>query len=261
MLRTTLKRTRGRLAAGTLLAATLGATTMTMPAAASETAPAYLVVIGKGWDREKMGAYARSLPPVYAAANGRYLAIGGPGRGVEWVAAPAHFRDRSLVLARFDSPAAVQAFWWGEGYRDAMKNRYAAGAFTVVTLAGTADDAAAKAGPEAGFLYEAHVVADEAAYAEYARARAAALAAYGGRLLVDVEPGNFVALEGDPVYDRVALVHFPTRAQRDAFLAAPAAAELAKLRDRAGLAFVARADGAQAPAASVTNPGAAAPSR
>ena len=167
---------------------------MTMPAAASETAPAYLVVIGKGWDREKMGAYARSLPPVYAAANGRYLAIGGPGRGVEWVAAPAHFRDRSLVLARFDSPAAVQAFWWGEGYRDAMKNRYAAGAFTVVTLAGTADDAAAKAGPEAGFLYEAHVVADEAAYAEYARARAAALAAYGGRLLVDVEPGNFVAL-------------------------------------------------------------------
>lgn len=239
-----------RAAVGAVL---LGAWTMSM---ASAPAPAYLVVIGKGWDREKMAAYARSLPPVYAKANGRYLAIGGPGRGVEWVAGPAAWRDRSLVLARFDSAAAVQAFWWGDDYRDAMRNRYAAGAFTVVTLAGSAEDPARTAGNEAGYLVEATVVVDEAAYAKYAAARDAALAKHGGRLLAPVNAGNFVALEGDPLYDRVVLAHFASRGQRDAFLADAGAAELARLRDAAGLTVIARADGAGAPSPAVTNPGA-----
>ncbi len=239
-----------------LIALCLGVSSMSSVAGAAEPAPAFLVVVGKGWDREKMGAYARSLPPVYAKWGGRYLAIGGPGRGVAWLAGPAHVRDRSLVLARFDSAATVQSFWWGEDYREAMRNRYAGGAFTVVTLAGDPADPAATAGAEAGYLYEATLVTDEAAWAEYLAAHGRALAAHGGRLLAPVAAGNFVALEGDPVYDRVLLGWFPTRAQRDAFVAGPAAAELATLRARAGVVLVASADGAQAPAAAVTEPGA-----
>src|SRR5512140_1489192 len=86
---------------------------------AAGAAPGYLLVIGKGTDREKMGTYARALPPVYAKGGGRYLAIGGPGRGVEWLGGP--WRDRSIVLARFDGVPQVLAFWWGEDYRQAAR--------------------------------------------------------------------------------------------------------------------------------------------
>jgi uncharacterized protein (DUF1330 family) len=239
------------LAAFTAVAAGLlaaGALPMNEAAAAG---PGYLVVIGKGTDRERMIAYSRALPPVYAKAGGRYLAIGGPGRGVEWLAGP--WRDRSLVLARFDGVPQVLAFWWGDEYRAAVRLRDRAGQFTVVAVPGAADDAANAAPPSAVYVVEATVTRDADAYAAYRRAFETLLAAHGGRVLASGEPGAYTALEGDPLYDRIALAMLPSRAALDALLADARAAELVTLRDRAGLSQLATAAAAAVPVTSATS--------
>jgi uncharacterized protein (DUF1330 family) len=218
-------------------------------------APGYLVVIGKGTDRERMMSYSRALPPVYAKAGGRYLAIGGPGRGVEWLAGP--WRDRSLVLARFDGLPQVLAFWWGDDYREAVRLRERAGQFTVVAVPGAADDAARAAPASAVYLVETTVTRDAEAYAAYRRAFETLLAAHGGHVLAPGEPGAYTALEGDPLYDRVAIAMLPSRAALDALLADPRASELAALRERAGLSQLAVAAAAAAPA-TMAAPGAGA---
>jgi uncharacterized protein (DUF1330 family) len=216
------------------------------PAPTAAVGPGYLVVIGKGTDRERMMAYSRALPPVYAKAGGRYLAIGGPGRGVEWLAGP--WRDRSLVLARFESLPQVLAFWWGDDYREAVRLRERAGQFTVVAVQGAVDDAARAAPASAVYLVEATVTRDADAYAAYRRSFETLLAAHGGHVLAPGEAGAYAALEGDPLYDRIALAVLPSRAALDALLADPRAAELASLRERAGLAQLAVAAAAVAPA-------------
>jgi uncharacterized protein (DUF1330 family) len=239
-------------AAALLLAA--GVTSMPeATAAAPADAPGYLVVIGKGSDRDRMMAYSRALPPVYAKAGGRYLAIGGPGRGVEWLAGP--WQDRSLVLARFDGVPQVLAFWWGDDYRQAARLRERAGQFTVVAVPGAGDDAARAAPPEAVYLVEATVTRDAGAYAAYRGALETLLAAHGGRVLAAGEVGAYTALEGDPLYDRISLTLLPSRAALDAMLADPRAAGLAALRERAGLSLLAVANAATAaPPASSTPP-------
>jgi uncharacterized protein (DUF1330 family) len=218
---------------------------------AAAAGPGYLVVIGKGTDRERMMAYSRALPPVYAKAGGRYLAIGGPGRGVEWLAGP--WRDRSLVLARFDGVPQVLAFWWGDDYREAVRLRERAGQFTVVAVPGAAADAARAAPASAVYLVEATVTRDADAYVAYRRAFETLLAAHGGYVLAPGEPGAYTALEGDPLYDRIALAMLPSRAALDALLADARAAELTSLRERAGLSQLAVAAAAAAPATSATS--------
>jgi uncharacterized protein (DUF1330 family) len=203
--------------------------------------PAYLLVLGKGTDRDRMVAYSRALPPIYAAAGGRYLAIGGPGRGVEWLAAP--WRDRSLVLARFDDLEHVRLFWWGADYRAAVRLRDGAGQFTVVGLPGL-DDAHAPVAAQSAYLVEALVTRDAAAADAYRVAFRDASARHGAHSLVETDAASFVALEGDPLFDRVAVTVFPTQAALDAFLADPRAAGLGAARDRAGLALLARANAA-----------------
>ena len=237
------RRVAGVLAVGAgLLAA--GVFTMNEAAASPPAGPGYLVVIGKGTDRERMMAYSRALPPVYAKAGGRYLAIGGPGRGVEWLAGP--WRDRSLVLARFDGVPQVHAFWWGDDYRAAVRLRERAGQFTVVAVPGVPDDAAGAAPAAAVYLVEATVTRDAAAYDAYRRAFETLLAAHGGAVLAPGEPAAYAALEGDPLYDRIALAMLPSRAALEAMLADARAAELAALRERAGLSLLAVANAAPA---------------
>lgn len=254
------------LAALTAVAASLlaaGALPMNEATAATPPAPGpgYLVVIGKGTDRERMVTYSRALPPVYAKAGGRYLAIGGPGRGVEWLAGP--WQDRSLVLARFDGLPQVLAFWWGDDYRQAVRLRERAGQFTVVAVPGMPDDAARDAPAAAVYLVEATVTRDADAHAAYRRAFETLLAAHGGRVLAPGTAGAYTALEGDPLHDRIALAMLPSRAALDAMLADPRATELGALRERAGLSLLAVANAAAtapAPApASAPAPGASAP--
>ena len=74
--------------------------------------PGYLLVVGKTTDRAKIGAYAASLPPIYASLDGYYLAIGASGRGVTWLEGP--WTDRSVIFAKFPTRAGGDAFWWGE---------------------------------------------------------------------------------------------------------------------------------------------------
>jgi uncharacterized protein (DUF1330 family) len=208
---------------------------------------AYLLVLGKGTDRDRMAAYSRALPPIYARHGGRYIAFGGPGRGVEWLAGP--WRDRSLVLARFDDLDHVLGFWWSDEYRAAARQRERAGQFTVVGLPGTPDDAASATTADAVYLVEAAITSDPVAAAAYSAAFDSLRATHGGRTLANVRDASFTALEGDPLFDRVVVTLFPTHAALDALLADPRATELAALRERAGTALLARANPPAPPAA------------
>lgn len=201
-----------------------------------------LLVVGRLLDFPRMGAYSKALPPVYARYGGTYLAMGGPGRGVEWLDGP--HRDRSLVLARFESVEAVQRFWWSPEYRAAAKLREGAGAFNVVALGGRAADAAPPGGT---FLVTLAITLDAAAADAWHAAHAEEMAARGGRLVATAAPGELRLLEGDPPWDRVAIAHLPTAAAADALLASPRAAELRLARDRGGIACVARVTAFAAP--------------
>ncbi len=75
----------------------------------------------------KMAAYSAALPPIYEKYRGSYLALGGPGRGVDHLG--GGWGERAIMLGRFDDYSAVGAFWWSPGYRAAARLRE--GAVTV----------------------------------------------------------------------------------------------------------------------------------
>lgn len=208
------------------------------------TAPGLLLVVGRLLDFPKMGAYSKALPPVYAQYGGAYLAMGGPGRGLDWLDGP--HRDRSLVLARFASVEAVQRFWWSPEYRAAAKLRDGAGAFNVVAVPGLAGAAVPSAG--GAFLVVLTLTLDAAAADAAQAALASELVTHGGRLLAGAAPGELRLLEGDPAWDRVTVAHLPSAAAVDALLASPRLAEQRASRTRAGVSYVARAAAFAAPA-------------
>lgn len=201
--------------------------------------PAYLLVLGKATDRDRMAAYSRALPPIYASRGGRYVAFGGPGRGVDWLAGPV--RDRSVVLARFDRRADVHGFWWSDDYRAAARLRERAGQFTVLALDGTDEDPARDAAPAAVYLVEATVTREIADYDDYRSQFDALAAAHRGRAIVRAGEAEMDSLEGDALFDRLAVTFFPDSAGVDAFLAAARTDRLVTARDRAGLVLLARA--------------------
>jgi cytochrome c2/uncharacterized protein (DUF1330 family) len=212
-------------------------------AAAESALPGYLIVVGKTTDRTRIGAYAAALPPIYASLNAYYLAIGGPGRGVSWLEGP--WRDRSLVVGRFTSRADVDAFWWGDAYRAAVRKRDNAGAFSVVALEGTAP--VPFEGTDAAYLI-VMTASDAAADGPSLSLRAAqALAAgvnnSGGVMMTSLEVNRFTPLEGDSVFDRIALAAWPSKTARAAYLASADARTAQALRQQAGLSAVAAADG------------------
>jgi len=93
----------------------------------------FLMTLGRDVAADRLGPYAAALPPIYAEYRGRYLALGGPGRGCDaFGGAP----DRSLMLARFPSLEAVQAFWHCDAYRQAVPLRSGCGHFDVFAFAG-----------------------------------------------------------------------------------------------------------------------------
>jgi uncharacterized protein (DUF1330 family) len=227
--------TRRAAIAGLAAAATLSP----LQAARADDLPGYLIVVGRGTDPAKMGAYARSLPPIYAATDGYYLSIGAKGRGVRFLKAP--WDDRSVVLARFSAYANVDRFWWGDAYRASVRLREGAGAFSVWKV--RADAPTPHEGPEAGFLITLMSPSDAARTQAWARDYAAAVTAAGGAMMAATTPEALAPLEGDTLFDRVLLASFATRAARDAFLASPAARRLDARRDRAGYAVAVATDG------------------
>lgn len=220
--------------------------------------PGFLIVVGKTTDRAKIGGYAGALPPIYAANNAYYLAIGGAGRGVRWLEGP--WTDRSLILAKFPSRAGVDAFWWGEAYRSAIRKRDNAGVFSVVAQEGVGP--LPFEGSDTGYL----IVMTSLRDGSPAQARLSARAAQalqtgaersGGVLLTANSPSGFVAMEGDSPFERVTVIAWPTKAAREAYLGSGAARNAASLRARLGLSAVAAADGVprnQAPPAATPAP-------
>ncbi len=224
----------------------------------NQSRPGYILVVGKTTDRAKIAAYAAALPSIYASLNGYYLAIGGSGRGVNWLEGP--WQDRSIIFAKFPNRSDVEAFWWGEAYRQAIKKRDNAGVFSVVALEGSAPLAFEGAGT--GFLIVMTAPRDGSIESLSTSARATRLlidsvTAAGGVLLTSPEVGQFKALEGDSLFDRIIIAAWPTVAARDAYLASPKAKEASALRRDVGLSLVAAANGvprSQAPTAVVTSP-------
>lgn len=235
-------------------------------AAAQATAaanPGYLVVVGKTTDRAKIGAYAASLPPIYASLDGYYLAIGAPGRGVTWLEGP--WTDRSIIFAKFPTRAGADAFWWGEAYRTAIRKRDNAGVFSVVAIEGAGPTPFEGAG--AGFLVVMTGPTGKGPQEMEASERAATslidgVKRSGGQLVNSAGLGQFTPMEGDTLFDRVVVAAWPSLAARDVYLASADAAEAKRLRGLAGISAVAAANGiarTQTPPAATSKPTGEAP--
>lgn len=210
---------------------------------ANEPLPGYLLVVGKATDRAKIGAYAASLPSIYASHSGYYLAIGRAGHGVTWLEGP--WRDRSIVFARFPNREAVNAFWWGEPYRAVIRKRENAGVFSVVAQEGVGS--IPFEGPEAAYLIvmtAGDATTDKQALSMRASsALVAGVAKSGGVMITSDDLNRFTPMEGDTVFDRIAVAAWPSKAARAAYLASVEAGTAQTLRQQAGLSVVAAADG------------------
>jgi uncharacterized protein (DUF1330 family) len=95
------------------------------------TKPCFLVVQGVVTDRAAFQAYVRALPPLYARHGGTYLAAGKPTATLE--GAPA---AESVVISRWPSCAAAQAFWNDPDYRKLVAMRQNWGKFDVMIIEG-----------------------------------------------------------------------------------------------------------------------------
>jgi uncharacterized protein (DUF1330 family) len=210
----------------------------------STTNPGYLLVVGKTTDRAKIGVYAAALPPIYADNNAYYLAIGGAGRGVTSLEGP--WADRSIIFAKFPSRAQIDAFWWGEDYRAAIRKRDNAGVFSVVALESLAPTLLE--GPGTGYLIVMTAPKDASPAQVRLSNRAAialrdSVARSGGSLLTSTDAGQFTSMEGDTLFDRFVIAAWPNVAARDAYVSSQAARKIARLRGRLGISVVFSANG------------------
>ena len=60
----------------------------------------------------------------------------------------------------------------------------------------------------------------------------------GGVIMTKNDKNNFTSLEGDSVFDRIAIVAWPTLAARDAYLISHAGRRAASIRQRLGVSVV-----------------------
>lgn len=186
------------------------------PATAAEpvTERGYLLVMGSFTDPEKRKAYSAALPPIYAAHGGRYLGVGGPGRGVEVLA--GGWAPRGMVLALFDRPEAVQAFWDSPAYRAAVDLRQGAGRFDVLRLSGGVP------GPAGPKSYLVEFLAGTADASAYRAAAGRTAAAHGGTVLVDLPAAATRLLEGEapvPGFAHLLVLELPAGAADAAWTA------------------------------------------
>ena len=206
----------------TLLAQPQAAPQAAPQAQRQTNAPGYLLVLGRSLDRTKIIAYSATLPPIYAETGGRYIGIGRPGGGVTCVYGLCE--GRSAVVARWADQAGIEAFWWGDAYRKAVRLRDGAGVFTVVGLKATSNVAPY----DGGALLISTMSIPTASTSDSAAAQTwiDAAAAAGARLLVPPTATVIVPLEGDALYNRVALLSFESKDKRDAFAASAATKSL-----------------------------------
>lgn len=101
--------------------------------------PAYLLVQATITDRAKFGQYIAALGPVYAKYNGAPVASV-PAARVETIEGAAE--NRSIVISRFPSKAALLAFWNSPEYAEVRKLREGTGTFSVQIVEGNAPSTA-----------------------------------------------------------------------------------------------------------------------
>jgi len=183
--------------------------------------PGYLLVLGHSLVPEKMVRYSEALPPIYEKYGGFYLAIGGPGRGVEHLEGP--WFDHSLVLAQFAAPDDVSKFWYSPEYEEAKKLRKDGGEFNVFKFAGNEIDAPTG---EPAFLVSVYRVLDEDAYAPLAQAEADKLARRDIPFLLKAKADDAERLEGDLKDHDFSVAAFPTQAAATNFWNDPANVEI-----------------------------------
>ena len=134
----------------------------------------------------KMAPYSASLPPIYQKFGGQYLALGGPGRGVERL--EGDWGDRAIMLGVFPDYAAVGEFWASPEYRAAAKLR--AGAVKV--------DACRLPGRRASDDHRAVLVVAVQGAADLAELLGSSTNdSNGARVLAPLGVGCFESLEGD----------------------------------------------------------------
>jgi uncharacterized protein (DUF1330 family) len=171
--------------------------------------PGYLLVVGRSFDRAKVIAYSAVLPPIYAETGGRYIGQGRPGGGVTCLYGLCE--GRSAVVPYWPDQKSIEAFWWGESYRKAIRLRDGAGVFTVVGIRGSAGVV-----PYAGgalLIATASSATEPASTGQWLEAAAK----FGARLLAPFASSALVGLEGDAPYSRVAMLSFETKDKRDQF--------------------------------------------
>lgn len=121
-----------------------GAKPAPSPAATAEK-PAYLVVLGEVYDREKfMAEYTAKLPPIYKKFGGEYLAV---GRNFEILEGEGDFK--SFIVSKWPSMAAVKSFWTSPEYDALRRARIEGnwGLFDVYALEGLAEPRTSAAAP------------------------------------------------------------------------------------------------------------------
>jgi len=189
-------------------------TSMPGLAAKVDTTPGYLLVMGRTLDRAKIIQYSTSLPSIYAASGGRYIGIGRPGAGVSCVYGLCE--GRSAVVATWADDKNIEAFWWGDAYRQAVRLRDKAGVFTVVGLKGLATGVPYQNG--ALLIVLINSKPELTATVPWLAAASSA----GAALLVSPTTLTVSPLEGDALFQRTALLSFTSKAERDSFAAGEA---------------------------------------
>ena len=157
----------------------------------------YSIAFARDMVREKMKPYSASLPPIYEKYQGKYLAIGGQDRGVDWLA--GDWTDRMIMIGEFPSPGAVNDFWWGPEYRESAKLRQGAVTVDVGAVPGTDQVPSAEHTVFLLIVMEAQTP----------------MTVDGGTSIISASPSDVTTLEGDLRGLSIKLVGFANRSDLD----------------------------------------------
>jgi uncharacterized protein (DUF1330 family) len=198
----------------------------------AEDRPGFLFVNATVTDSEKLGAYGRALPPVYAKYDGRYLIFGGIGRGIEVIAGSA--QHESVIFAQFNSLSDIETFWWSDDYRAVFPLREGAGTFDVLGLEGTGvAPYSAQAGVQPAYLFTFITMKDRDKAMAYMEATESLTVNAPGRVIALVRPDDMAVLEGPKPDFTIEISSWPSMAAIKNYMADPVYEAAIPLRDEA----------------------------
>jgi uncharacterized protein (DUF1330 family) len=214
------------------------------PAPAPEAPrPGYLFVMGTSTDREAMGKYARTLPPIYQTHQGFYIASGGVGRGVRVL--EGEFKQQSVIIAKFPALDGPNSFWWSPEYRQSVEIRKGAGTFNVVKLKGLPGDTAKPEGKPA-YLISMFTIKDRTKLKPYGEVAAPLLKAAGGKFVATGARKDIELLEGEFGNVNINIIQFPSLEALRKFYDDPAYQKVIPIRQSAGDYVLLEVDGVPA---------------